>query len=60
MFRTQQPLLGADLENFLCVDVIHFHVDLSQEVLQLLQGHLIVFIFVCFPHAVDDPADSWM
>lgn len=44
------------LENVLRVSVVHFNVDLSQEVLQLLQGHLVVLILVRFPHAVDDPA----
>lgn len=46
------------LKNFLRIHVVHFHIDLAQEVLQLLQGHLVVFILVSFPHAVDDPADA--
>lgn len=45
----------SHLENVLCVSVTHFNVDLSQEVLQLFQGHHIVIILVCLPHAVDDP-----
>ena len=53
-------ICGTHLEDFLCVGVVHFYVDLSQEVLQLLQGHLVVLVLVCFSHAVDDPADISM
>jgi len=48
------------LKNVLCIAVVDFDVDLSQEVLQLLQVHLVVIVFVGFSHAVDDPAGIWM
>lgn len=60
MRGTQMVICGTHLEDFLCVGVVHFYVDLSQEVLQLLQGHLVVLVLVCFSHAVDDPADISM
>lgn len=42
------------------VHVIHLDVDLAQEVLHLLQGHHVVVVFVCLPHAADDPALTLM
>lgn len=49
-------LSGTHFKNLLCVGVVNLHIDISQEVLQLLKGHHVVFVLVCFPHAVDDPA----
>lgn len=43
-------------EEHFSVRVIHFNVNLMQKVLQLFQGHLVVFVLVCFAHAVEDPA----
>lgn len=42
------------------VHVVHLDVDLAQEVLGFLQGHLVVAVFVGFPHAADDPAVTLM
>lgn len=44
------------LEQHCGVHVVHLDVDLAQEVLHLLQGHHVVVVFVCLPHAADDPA----
>lgn len=53
-------LFSTHPEDVFCVGVVHLHVDLPQEVLQLLQGHLVVLVLVRLAHAVDDPADSLM
>lgn len=42
------------------VHVIHFDVDLAKEAFHLLQGHHVVAVFVCLPHAADDPALTQM
>lgn len=51
---------GTYLKNVLCISVTNFNIYLSQKVLHLFQGHHVVSILVCFPHAADDPAGIWM
>ena len=43
-------------EEHCSIRVIHLDVYLMQEVLELFQGHLVVFVLVRLAHAVEDPA----
>lgn len=53
-------VIANNLEEHVCVAVIHVDVDEMEEVLDLGHTQLVVFVLVRFPQAAEDPAGKFI